>query len=157
MKTTENGARGERIAQAKLTAAAVAELRRRYRAGDLPVPLAREFGVHPGTVWQALIGRTWAHVSGAIPKGERNRSGRQPGQPVNYRRGEEHGKSKLTEAKVIEARRLSAQGVRHAEISRRMGLCHSTISDAVQGVSWRHIPMEPEPAISPLVAPIVKA
>ena len=56
---------------------------------------------------------------------------------------------------VIETRRLSAEGVRLTEIGRRMGVCRSTISDAVQGLTWTHVPTEP--AISPSVARIAKA
>jgi hypothetical protein len=44
--------RGERSPAAKLTDAQVAEIRRRYAAGERAVDLAGEYGVHKGYVQQ---------------------------------------------------------------------------------------------------------
>lgn len=64
------------------------------------------------------------------------RKGRQ-----HYRRGESHHRAtaKMTEEKVIEARRLYASGTTQTEIARRWGLHSSVISRAVRGESWGHV------------------
>lgn len=54
--------RGEDIPWAKLTEAIVQECRRRSAAGERQAALAREFGVTPSTLSNAIKGKTWAHV-----------------------------------------------------------------------------------------------
>jgi hypothetical protein len=54
---------GERHGQAKLTASAVAEMRRRFASGESLCALARAFGVHCSTAGSAIHGLTWRHVS----------------------------------------------------------------------------------------------
>jgi hypothetical protein len=54
--------RGEQASNAKLTGAAVSEIRRRSRFGESGVALAREFGVTQGAVWLVVAGRNWKHV-----------------------------------------------------------------------------------------------
>lgn len=59
----EKMVRGEQHGQAKLTAGAVREMRRRYADGDVTQKaLAAAFGVHPGTVYDIVRGRIWRHV-----------------------------------------------------------------------------------------------
>lgn len=56
--------KGEMIGQARLTAAAVSEARRRYAAGGITYKeLALERGVSLTTMHRAVTGQTWAHVS----------------------------------------------------------------------------------------------
>lgn len=50
--------RGEANGHSKLTAADVAEIRRRYVKGSSGV-LAREFGVHRTLIWQIATGKVW--------------------------------------------------------------------------------------------------
>lgn len=56
---------GSRNVNAKLTDGVIAEIRDRHIPGD-PVhgtrPIARELGVDPATVRDALLRRTWGHV-----------------------------------------------------------------------------------------------
>jgi hypothetical protein len=47
---------------AKLTPEKVAEARRRYLGGETQTALAREFGVHPGTISRAVRGELWGHI-----------------------------------------------------------------------------------------------
>jgi hypothetical protein len=56
--------RGERSGTAKLTEAAVVEIRRRYaeRSGSLR-SLAREYGVNDTQVHDIVRGEKWAHVA----------------------------------------------------------------------------------------------
>lgn len=60
--------RGERIGIAKLTAAAVDTIRRRFARGERGRSIAADFGVNPSTVYRVCRLETWAHV----PKGAVN-------------------------------------------------------------------------------------
>lgn len=53
---------GMKNAQAKLTDAQVIDIRRRYAAGELQVPLAAEFGVSQLTVSVIVRRKTWRHL-----------------------------------------------------------------------------------------------
>jgi hypothetical protein len=55
--------RGERHGGAKLTAAAVAEIRRRYAAGERPSRIARAHGISPQYVSKIARRAVWAHVT----------------------------------------------------------------------------------------------
>jgi hypothetical protein len=55
--------RGEALPQAKLTAAIVAECRRRYAAGEAQAAMAREFGVSVSSMNLAIRGKTWRSVA----------------------------------------------------------------------------------------------
>lgn len=48
--------------RAKFTEEKVAEMRQLFSEGWSYSRLARHFGCHPNTVWNALTGRTWSHV-----------------------------------------------------------------------------------------------
>jgi hypothetical protein len=56
-------ARGERMGQAKLSDAAVVEMRRRHAAGATTTELGREFGVSRTAASFAVRGLTWKHVT----------------------------------------------------------------------------------------------
>jgi hypothetical protein len=53
---------GERNGKARLTAADVREIRRRYGDGELQVALARAFGVPQTQISRIVRGKAWAHV-----------------------------------------------------------------------------------------------
>jgi HNH endonuclease len=55
-------ATGERIAQSKLCAAKVSEIRRRHATGCRLRHLAREYGVSSTTIADAVARKTWRHV-----------------------------------------------------------------------------------------------
>ena len=55
-------------------------------------------------------------------------------------RGVDCPASKLTEAQVIEARDLFRAGFAFSEIGEKFGVSASTVSSAVRGYSWAHIP-----------------
>jgi hypothetical protein len=54
--------------------------------------------------------------------------------------GSAHGRAKLDEPKVIEARRLRAEGSTYAELARRFDVNPQTVLYAVTGVTWSHVP-----------------
>jgi hypothetical protein len=55
---------GTKNPMAKLNEAIVAELRARYEAGGVTIKeLAKEVGIHHGTMGQCIRGETWRHVA----------------------------------------------------------------------------------------------
>lgn len=60
------------------------------------------------------------------------------GEPVTNR-GESAGLAKLTEATVLEIRRLYAEGVPQIELAPRFGITQGNISKIVLRKSWSHI------------------
>jgi len=57
----QDHSRGERNVNAKLTDAAVVEIRRRL-ASETYTSIARDFGVHRNQISRIASGRTWKHV-----------------------------------------------------------------------------------------------
>jgi hypothetical protein len=56
--------KGERSPNAKLTTAAVLDIRSRYAAGGITqAALAAEYGVVEGAIWNVLHGRSWVEVA----------------------------------------------------------------------------------------------
>lgn len=56
-------ARGERINKAKLSDAAIADIRRRRAGGERVVAIAADYGVTIGAIYHVLNGRTWRHAA----------------------------------------------------------------------------------------------
>lgn len=54
--------------------------------------------------------------------------------------GERNGRSRLTEAEVMEIRRLRRGGLQLREIAARMGAPVETVGHAARGYSWAHLP-----------------
>jgi hypothetical protein len=57
-------------------------------------------------------------------------------------RGENHGRAKITEAQVIEARERHNQGDTFASLSREMGISYHTIWSVVTGRRWKYLGRE---------------
>jgi hypothetical protein len=142
MKPNPNRAWGERVARGKLTDQAVIEIRDLYRLNWKYPAIAARYRVCLNTIYDAIRGRTWSHVPNAVGPEERRRSGRRKGERCNITFGMRHGAAKLTDAKVREARRLARTGIRITEIARQFGVTRTAASNAIQGLTWRHIPME---------------
>ena len=53
---------GSKNAWAKLTEDDAMAIRRRYRAGERPSKLAREYGITRQVVWKIHTGKAWAHA-----------------------------------------------------------------------------------------------
>jgi hypothetical protein len=53
--------------------------------------------------------------------------------------GERHNLARLTEADVLEARRLAATGVGSRRLAKLFGVNKRTVLDAVRGRTWRHL------------------
>ena len=57
-----------------------------------------------------------------------------------WARGENHYCAKLNEKKVLELRRLRAQGWTHRAIAGKLGVTESTIRKVIRRGSWKHLP-----------------
>ena len=69
-------------------------------------------------------------------------------------RGSAHGRRRLDEVQVAEARRLYAGGGwTHQALARRYGVSRSTIQAAMAGRSWGHLPEAGVSAVSALAVP----
>lgn len=73
-----------------------------------------------------------------------HRKGRGKGPPKNSfvpeaRRGEKHHGAKLTEAQVIEIKRLRSEGETNTSIAKSFGVSSSTIGLIANGKIWNHI------------------
>jgi hypothetical protein len=55
--------------------------------------------------------------------------------------GTTHPLAKLTDALVIELRKRHADGEQIRPLARSLGLDKATVSDAIKGKSWRHVPL----------------
>jgi hypothetical protein len=58
--------------------------------------------------------------------------------------GSAHGRAKLDEAKVAEARRLRREGWTYNDLARRYDVSENAVYYAVIGRTWRHVPMTAE-------------
>jgi hypothetical protein len=67
---------------------------------------------------------------------DRDRKGRTRNKPLP---GSLNGRAKLTEADVLEARRLRKEGASFPELSRRYGVANTTICLAVEGKTWKRL------------------
>lgn len=54
-------------------------------------------------------------------------------------KGSASGRSKLTDAKVVEIRRRCAAGESQRSVSRRFGVCERTVTAIVKRETWRHV------------------
>jgi hypothetical protein len=57
-------------------------------------------------------------------------------------RGESNGRARLTEAKVIEARRLRLEGWTERALARRFEVSNGAMHYALVGHTWQHLPLE---------------
>lgn len=62
--------RGERCSQARLTTAAVVDIRRRIAAGEMQTDIARSYGISKSLVCDINKGRRWRHVNDIDPWGD---------------------------------------------------------------------------------------
>ncbi len=100
---------------AKLTEALVVEARRLYAEEQWTVAaIALHLGVSLSATNSAVIGRTWAHVPGAVPM---------------------QSPCRLNESKVREIRRLALLGASRLELSRQFGVHRDTVGRVIRGLA----------------------
>ena len=117
---------GEQVPGSKLTAEIVAECRRRYTAGETHRRLAAEFGVAQPTLSNAITGRTWGWLPGAVPA-DRKR---------HKQRGTAHHAAKLTPEIIAEARDRNAAGESQRALAAEYGVTQATLWKALSGATW---------------------
>jgi hypothetical protein len=128
-------ARGEASGLTTLTAAEVANIRRRYAAGDVTyAELGVQFGISGVSVGDIVRGKRWAHLpydrAEALAIGHEHR----------VRWGEHNTNAKLTEADVRLIRAEVAAGVStRAELARRYGVTKTLVGGVVSGRGWKHV------------------
>ena len=119
--------RGERQWQAKLTEEIVSECRRRYAAGERLGVLVVEFGVTIAGMSNAISGKTWTWLPGAVPV-DRKRHGKS---------GTAHRAAKLTPELINQARQRWQNGELQKDIAASMGVAQPTLSAALRGYTWK--------------------
>ncbi|MFI5460426.1 MAG: hypothetical protein ACHRXM_33840 [Isosphaerales bacterium] len=105
--------------------------RQLYRAGARTIDLAERFSVDEGTMGDALRGRTWKHVPGAITG---------PANPVDSSVRIVRAPELLDEQSVSLARQLYRAGARAIDLAERFSVSKSTMKDALRGRTWKHVP-----------------
>ena len=121
--------RGETHRHAKLTAVIVLDCRRRYAGGETQTALAAEFGVSVVCIHSAITGRSWSHIAGSVPAGQKRRGVR----------GTANHSAKLTPEIVRDARKRSAAGETNAVLAAEYGVTCETMRYAIKGATWAHI------------------
>jgi hypothetical protein len=104
---------GASVGGAVLTDAIVKEARERAARGEIPLDLAAEYGVNAHTLTDAIMGRKWKHLGGALPKFQTRR--------------------KLSADDVSEIKSLYSRGHLQREIAARFGVSQSAISHVLHG------------------------
>lgn len=119
----------------KLTYLQVEELVKRYENGESSKDLAKEFGVVPHTIVNA-INKFRARTG--LPKVDNK-----IGHSVSPK-GEQCGLSKITEEDVKTIRREWALGTSTEELANRFGVVSSNIVRIATYKAWVHVPQEPD-------------
>lgn len=118
MDTIIHGARGS-----VLDAETVLEARRRVACGVSMRAVSIQMGFDNATIREAVTGRSWGHLPDPVAPG---RQGRQP--------------SVLTEAMVLEARKRVGEGEPVSSVAASFGVKRKTLSAAVTGRNFSHLP-----------------
>lgn len=127
-KGRNNPARGATNAMSKLTDEKVIQLRDLYLQGFGYTQLGRQFGVAREVARNAVLGRTWQHVEGAVE------SFRNP-----HVSGEAHPHAKLNASKVKEIRALALEGWGTRRLSKKYGVSRPAIKAVLKGITWRGV------------------
>jgi predicted XRE-type DNA-binding protein len=105
--------KGEDVGGSILTTEIVIEARERAARGEVPQDLAAEYGVNAHTLTDAIMGRRWKHLAGAVQKFQTRR--------------------KLTAQDIAEIKSLYSSGHLQREIADRFGVTQSSISHVLNG------------------------
>lgn len=102
----------------KLSLEAIAEMRRRYAAGEMQKPLAREFGVSVGHLSEVVRGKYWDDAPGDISAPGFNRPRR--------------GRRVLTDQQVADIASRKRSGEKTIALAREYGIDKSSITRSLR-------------------------
>jgi group I intron endonuclease len=131
------GVPGEENAQSKLTDAVVRRMRwERAVLGETYSLIAARYGVGKSAAKNAVIGKMWGHVDGALPSTD-----------MTNRRTHN---ATFTDDQVVLLRQLYADGASLEQLVNDYGLCRERLKAAITGKAYKHVPspvqMRPSPA-----------
>ena len=121
-RRSRKGAVGERNSHAKLTESDVLAIRAAYAGGTLVRDLAVQFGVSKLSIYNAIKGIGWNHLSSegvtVFPVAKR-----------------------MTKEMVLEMRiRRLNEGATYTDLAKEYGVVQSTVFNAVNGITWKSLP-----------------
>jgi predicted DNA-binding protein (UPF0251 family) len=134
----ERLARGSRSSRTKLNERQVAEIRGVYAAGGVTrKELGMSYDVSLGVIHLIVHGKTWKHINPAHSSSIH---------PELILRCPKSPNVHLTDDDIRAIRRMSAAGVKQADIATKFGIVQSNVSMIVHRKTWAHIPEEVEAA-----------
>jgi hypothetical protein len=129
---------GEKNGRSKLTDAEARELRKLFSDRLLPVrDIAARFGVAEGTVYDISNGLRWRHLGPPVHRG-RGRGGDLNAArmfPERLARGENHPRTKLTDAQVSLVRARCTAGEHQRIVATSLGISQAQVGRIVRGES----------------------
>jgi hypothetical protein len=125
--------RGHQIHSAKLTEADVRRARRMARRCHDLSKIAKVFGVQPSTIANAIRGKTWGHVPGALPDWEASGVGAL------------HPRARFGDRDIWTMRAMVAAGWPQGQVAQRYGIDIGHISRIVARKVWAHLGDPPHP------------
>jgi hypothetical protein len=126
----DSRARGERVGGARLTADAVAEIRRLYADGLTQAAIGARFGVTRECIGRITRAERWKHLGGESLSDPQRR----------VIKGERQGSAKLTEGQVLEIRSLYASHLyTYQKLAERYGVSPAAVRFIVTRRTWAHI------------------
>lgn len=112
---------GEACSSSKLSQVQVNKLREDFGNGESQASLAKRYKLLPSTVSSVVTGKSWKLSF-------RGFTGR-----------EKSGRCKINPEIVFESKKLRELGFSFAEIGRKFSASRATITNAVNGTSWKHL------------------
>ena len=129
--TKDRTSHGSKRYCARLAEADIPIIRGLYASGTPINTLATQFKVSRHTITEAITGHTWHRVNTVPPQTLR---------PRRILRGTDQGRAKLTDAQVLEIRRLHSEGLATCrELAENLSIGTLAIQRIVSRRSWKHI------------------
>jgi len=126
-------AKGETSGLSKVTEKQVAEIRRRYAAGEDGGAIAADCGLVQSQVSNIGTGTAWQHLNDKYPVTLRGRY------VFPAKVGQDNPCSKLTDDIVRDIRKRYAGGALQSDLAARYGITQAHVSGIVLRKSWRHV------------------
>jgi hypothetical protein len=121
---------GESHAKSALTDDQAIEIRHLYAKTENTIDSIGEmYGVSRATVHNIVVGKRYENAGGPIVRGR-----------TVAKKGDRNGQSKLTEADVLDIRRMvSEQGMLRIEVAKIFGVSNGLVGKIVSRKAWKHI------------------